>query len=218
MPGMEEEDQEGQRGDSRDSYGEALFKAGVLNGFVASNNLHHVLQFQYSLDDTLPLSNYPKYTGYDTDMDKWEEFYKRYQLDPLKNFHYHSGDVPDFCYKNPADVTLSLDVIPTLNYFQYENHMQSLFACSSKYVIIYGSNFNAQTKAGKNHRRFTDWVDLYVQDRWRLVASLMHRYAHTSESDFYIFKNTKWEQDCGHALGTPGREEEAALTYKWWLP
>eukprot|EP00959_Pyramimonas_sp_CCMP1952_P427797 8959174-Pyramimonas_sp.AAC.1 len=72
-PGMGEEE-EGPRGDSRDSYSEAIFKAGVLNGFVAYNKLYHVLEFQYGVGDRdehphLSMSTYPKYTGYDTSPD-----------------------------------------------------------------------------------------------------------------------------------------------------
>jgi hypothetical protein len=44
--------------------------------------------------------------------------------------------------------------------------MESLFVCSSKYVVIYASNFDKpQSEDGKYYRRFTNWVETYMHDR-----------------------------------------------------
>ncbi len=95
-----------------------------------------------------------------------------------------------------ATLTLSLDVIYHLIEDDiYDNYMRVLFDSSHKYVIIYSSNCDLNTKhqpAHVKHRRFTDWINSNKCE-WELIHkidnkfSLANNVCDGSFADFYIY-------------------------------
>lgn len=95
-----------------------------------------------------------------------------------------------------AELSLSNDVIyHLLNDREYERYMSRLFEYSSKYVIIYSSNFDeAPTERSPHikHRIFTDWIKANAPD-WKLIRHIPNLYRESkynpSLSDHYIYEH-----------------------------
>ena len=76
--------------------------------------------------------------------------------------------------------------------------MNNLFNSSKKYVIIYSSNIDSsKMKSGEyvKHRKFTDWINIYVSKYWKFIKYIPNKYPIDSKfngdksySNFYIYK------------------------------
>jgi len=170
----------------------AQFKAGILNDFVASNDVRTVIEFGSGDGAQLKLANYPKYVGVDVSKAAIETTRARFASDPSKQFH-EASELPE---GTQAELSLSLDVIYHLVEDEtYERYMRNLFGAATRFVIIYSSNVEERAPAPHvRHRRFTDWVE-----RERPAFALKDRIANafpfdendpenSSFADFYIFE------------------------------
>ena len=135
----------------------AGFKAEVLNGFIAKHQLQTVIEFGCGDGNQLTIANYPSYLGFDVSSTAIRTCKALFESDDTKSFRLvseYDGDV--------ADVALSLDVIYHLvEDDAFESYMEMLFKSSSKYVIIYSSNFESKpgdTSSHVRHREFTKWI------------------------------------------------------------
>ena len=77
----------------------------------------------------------------------------------------------------------------------FEQYMTRLFTSSKKYVCIYSSNYNEQTAMHVKHRKFTDWIEQNLSNKWALERVINNIYPYsednpdnTSVSDFYFYK------------------------------
>lgn len=176
------------------SYGRlAIFKADVLNHFVLNNNVNHVLEFGCGDGNQLTLSEYPNYTGLDVSKEAIKICNEKFGSDETKNFFYlNNTSKVDFT----GDLTLSLDVLFHLIEDEvFNDYMSMLFSSSSKFVIIYSSNYNAQTAPHVKSRKFTDWIETNISKEWKLIEKIENKYpfdlnnpSGTSISDFYIYQ------------------------------
>lgn len=175
------------------SYGElALFKAEILNSFVSMENVTSLIEFGCGDGHQLTLAKYPTYIGYDVSPDAVSMCRERFSGDPLKSFavmqSYHS---------ELADAALSLDVIYHLVEDEtFHHYMEILFNSSSKWVVIYSSNFEGAGDEHANHvrhREFTRWINIHRPD-WLLVRTVSNRfpfrgdYETGSHADFFFFR------------------------------
>ncbi|PNF12781.1 hypothetical protein A6J71_22660 [Enterobacter cancerogenus] len=180
------------------SYGRlADFKAEVLNGFVARNTLHSVMEFGCGDGNQLSLSRYPRYTGFDISVHALERCQRRYADDPTKDFF----PVSEWNGRT-AELALSLDVIYHLIEDDvFSQYMETLFSAGEKFVAIYASNDEKLNELlgghvkHVRHRRFTDWVVKNLAESWELHDWVPNRYPfdvrdqnNTSFADFYIFR------------------------------
>lgn len=173
------------------SYGRlSLFKAEVINNFIAKNNIDSVIEFGCGDGNQLSLFKTKYYTGFDVSEYIIKELKIRYQDDQNKSFLLLSE------YDNQqADLIISLDVIYHLIEDNvYDNYMNMLFEASKEYVIIYASNYEHRLSQHVRHRKFTDWIDKHKKS-WRLNQMIPNKYPYkiwnsrnTSFSDFYIFE------------------------------
>ena len=174
------------------SYGRlALYKAEVLNDFVAQHEIDSVIEFGSGDGNQLNHAKYPAYTGVDVSKKAVLDCQARFAEDTSKTF------VTLAAYEGQkADLALSLDVIYHLvEDATYENYMETLYDAANRFVIVYTSNKNEQHEAEHvRHRRFTDWVDQKRKD-FRLTAHLPNRFPfdtknpdNTSFADFFIFE------------------------------
>lgn len=176
------------------SYGNlALFKAAVINNFVAENDIFSVIELGCGDGNQLSLFNFPYYVGTDVSNTALDLCREKFENDRNKIF-YSYKDFKRIQYN--ADLTLSLDVI----YHLIENHvfheyMVDLFDCSKKFVIIYSSNRDEVIAKHVKCRKFTDWVEKYIGDKFELVKVIKNLYPfkaddpiNTSYSDFFIYK------------------------------
>lgn len=169
----------------------AEFKAEVLNDFVASHNIHNVIEFGCGDGNQLTLARYPSYLGFDVSPDAIEGCTRRFASDPGKSFML----VRDYSGQT-AQLVLSLDVIYHLIEDEvYDAYMRTLFGAARDYVVVYSSDkeeMHAQT-AHVRHRQFSQWVRANAPG-WRLLRHIPNRYPYTGDNDtgsladFYIYE------------------------------
>lgn len=177
------------------SYGRlAEFKAEVLNRFVKENNINTVIEWGCGDGNQLLLANYPKYLGLDVSKEAIRICSEMFKNDGDKRFVCIAEDSE---IDEKAELALSLDVIYHLiENDVYENYMRRLFASSSKYVCIYSCDDEDQPVSAIHvkHRRFTDWIENNVGDKWKLKGYVKNKYPYdqnepeSSWSDFYFYE------------------------------
>ncbi len=175
------------------SYGKfALFKAEILNGFVAEHEVRSVIEFGCGDGNQLELSAYPVYLGVDVSETAIARCRERFRADPTKTFQL----AKDYEGRR-AELALSLDVIFHLVEdgvsFRY---MGALFQAATRFVIIYSSNRDEPTVGESmhvRHRRFTSWIDDSAPGL-TLMVQAPNRYPNQgnyrtgSFSDFFIYR------------------------------
>lgn len=178
------------------SYGRlAVFKADILNAFVAENDLQTVIEFGCGDGNQLSLAAYPSYIGVDVSQTAVDLCARKFQQDDSKSF-YLTGQAEPFT----AQLSLSLDVIYHLVEDDvYEQYMRKLFDAALEYVVVYSSNYNDDFALGAKHvrhRKFTDWAARNAPD-FELLKEISNPYPYdendptnTSLADFHFFKKT----------------------------
>jgi len=174
----------------------AIFKASILNNFVIKNNINTVIEFGSGDCNQLSLAKYKKYIGYDVSKTAIKICQKKFNNDTTKTF-IHMND--NFINDKKADLSISLDVIYHLiedNVFNL--YMQNLFNSSKKYICIYSSNVDKKWDKHVRHRKFTDWINKYVSNEWKLKEYIPNIYPFdikksdfTSFSDFFFYEKIK---------------------------
>ena len=177
------------------SYGKlAAFKAEIINDFVNRKKIDSVIEWGCGDGNQLKYFNIPFYTGFDISPKSIEICRNIFGADKSKEFFL----VDD--YKNQkADLSLSLDVLFHLVENEvFHNYMENLFDSSSKYVLIYSSNYEIDEKTAPHvkHRTFTDWIEVNKPE-FTLIEHIPNKYPFdpkqpdtTSYADFYIFEKT----------------------------
>ena len=102
----------------------------------------------------------------------------------------------NFVNDKKADMSMSLDVIyHLLEDSVFDLYMKNLFNSSNKYVCIYSSNINKEWAKHVKHRKFTDWIDKYMNNKWNLKEYIPNKYPFdpkkselTSFADFYFYE------------------------------
>ena len=181
-----------QRGNSgAGSYGQlAQFKADFINKFMFDYNVKTVIEFGSGDGNQLSLLNVKDYLGFDVSETIVRHLKQKFNNDSSKRFMLMSEYAGQ-----QAELTLSLDVLFHLvEYDVFTLYMQRLFSSSSKFVIIYASNFEAApTSPHMVYRKFTTWVDANLPG-WGLVGHIKNKYPfddkdpnNTSISDFFVY-------------------------------
>jgi hypothetical protein len=170
----------------------AEFKAEVLNDFVTTHDVRTVIEFGCGDGNQLRLAKYPSYLGFDVSTAAILRCQEIFRLDQDKSFRLMSEYGSE-----KADLTLSLDVIYHLVEDQvFEHYILTLFAASSRYVIIYSSDFDGDRReegAHVRHRRFTPWIQRNLQG-WALISHLPNRYPYRGDykqgsfAEFFIYE------------------------------
>jgi hypothetical protein len=175
------------------SYGRlALFKATFLNAFISENNIHTSIEFGCGDGHQLSLIQYPKYLGLDVSATIIRSCADKFKEDPAKSFLLYDTNAffnRQFIF---ADLTLSLDVIyHIVEEPLFKKYLEDLFAASTKYVIIFSTNFDKAETVHVFHRQFLKYVQQSIPG-FELVTKVSNPYPGTgeqeSEADFFIFK------------------------------
>jgi hypothetical protein len=170
----------------------AQFKAEILNGFVARHDVESIIEFGFGDGNQLSLSEYPDYLGFELSPRAVTSCQQLFASDPTKRFK-----LMDEYDGEQADLALSIDVIFHITEDDiFDAYMYRIFNSTRKFVIIYSSNCDEQTRLQAphiKHRKFTDWVDRNKQE-WKLIEHIPNRYPYTgvpgegSMADFYIYQ------------------------------
>ncbi|MBA7563954.1 hypothetical protein ES708_05616 [subsurface metagenome] len=177
------------------SYGKlAEFKAEIINEFIRENKIIKVIELGCGDGNQLSLFKIHKYMGIDIAKIAIEICRERFKGDKTKSFFLY--DPYSFKGKNNAELVLSLDVIYHLIEDDiFELYMRHLFLISNKFVIIYSSNSNDGSIFSSPHcknRRFSEWIKINIPE-WELIREIKNRYPNESNSNFYIYKKIKKE-------------------------
>lgn len=171
----------------------ALFKADVVNTFVAKQRIRTIVEFGCGDGEQLKLAQYPCYTGIDVSPRAIEICRSKFSGDHNKSF-YHTSAAEVHSIK--ADLSMSLDVVYHLiEDHIYHDYMSRLFAAGEKVVTIYSSNCERPAPAKHvRHRRFTDWIEQYAP-AWKPMLTVPNEFPEdpkrpddTSWADFYFFQ------------------------------
>jgi SAM-dependent methyltransferase len=180
------------------SYGDlAIFKAKILNAFMAAEKVQSVIEFGCGDGHQLSLTRYPRYLGLDVSAAAIATCRTLFAGDSSKEFRtmesYNGGE---------ADTVLSLDVIYHLIEDDiFEKYMATVFESARKWVIIYSSNYNGPDEnlaEHVRHRKFTTWVRTNRPD-WYCVNVIKNEFPFVgdfqsgSHADFYFFSRIAQE-------------------------
>lgn len=169
----------------------AVFKAKILNDYVAANEIESVIEFGSGDGAQLELSRYPRYTGIDVSQSAIEATRRRFGGNPSMSF-LHSSEVSTAAR---ADLALSLDVIYHLVEDEvFDEYMTRLFDAADRHVIVYASNEEKSWPSPHvRHRNFTRWVECN-RPEFKLVSVVANEYPYreddpdnTSFADFFIY-------------------------------
>ena len=174
------------------SYGRlSLFKAEFINDFLQRNNVQTAIEFGCGDGHQLSLIKYPKYLGFDVSATTVQNCAKKFGNDDTKSFILYT---PNAFHNNfvQCDLSLSLDVLyHIVERSAFEKYLIDLFGVSSKFVIIYSTNFDKSDTEHVLHRKFTDFVQSNLVD-FELMEVVKNPYPGTgdqeSNADFYIYK------------------------------
>jgi SAM-dependent methyltransferase len=175
------------------SYGRlALFKAQVVNQFVAEHGIQTIVELGSGDGAQLEIAKYPHYTGIDVSMEAIQKCRARFANDSSKSFFHMSSAEADTA---KAELSLSLDVIYHLIEDDiYHAYMSRLVSASERFLCIYSSNDERSSPAAHvRHRCFTDWMKHHAPS-WKLISKVPNLYPEdperpndTSWADFYFF-------------------------------
>jgi SAM-dependent methyltransferase len=179
------------------SYGQlSVFKAEILNGFIAAHDVRSMAELGCGDGSQLGLIEAERYTGYDISSKAVEMCTERYINDPSKDFKVYDPSKPLQGKAAPVGLAVSLDVIyHILEDATFDSYMRDLFSLSERFVAIYSDNSESQGTDAQHlrHHRFTDWTDRFLPG-WTLCGYVPNRYPpradspqDTSSADFYFF-------------------------------
>ncbi|MEK7704849.1 MAG: glycosyltransferase [Myxococcota bacterium] len=177
----------------------AMFKARIINRFVADNAVASVVDLGCGDGHQLSLADYPSYTGLDISPTVVEKCRIAFASDTTKRFDVYTPAQP-LTDSWSADLALSLDVLYHLSDDAvYDAYLADLFALARKYVVIY-ANDSLDYPVGVNERseyvRFRNFTrDVATRfPGWHLVRREANAYPFnpsltdtTSFADFYFY-------------------------------
>ena len=172
-----------------------MFKARILNEFVANEHIDFVMEFGCGDGHQLSLAQYPRYLGLDVSSTAIAKCKILFAADPTKEFKIMS----DYSTEK-ADAILSLDVIYHLvEDAIFAKYMAALFDCAKEWVVIYSSNFDGVDEhfaEHVRHRHFTKWIDTN-RPGWHCIRTVKNEFPFRgdfrtgSHANFYFYARHK---------------------------
>ena len=169
----------------------AEFKSKVINDFIEIYDVKDIIDFGCGDGNLLLSLKVKNYVGFDVSKSAISICQRLFKDDASKKFKLlgkYGGE--------RADLSMSLDVIYHLIEDEnYEYYMNTLFASSKCYVIIYSSNFDRSTGNPPHikHRKFSDWIETNLVS-FKLLKIIPNKfpyngnYLETSFCDFYLYQ------------------------------
>jgi len=168
------------------SYGAlSKYKAEFINSFVVEKNISSIIEFGCGDGNQASLFTFANYTGIDIS-EKCVEACKAllgkrgYEFTVLED--YLADEVG-----GAFDLALSLDVIYHLVEDEtYNAYLGNLFSASSRYVLVYASNFDSfdPNLPHVRHREFSKDVELAFPE-WKLIETAKNPYEKPHDSKVY---------------------------------
>jgi len=173
----------------------ALYKADVLNAFVAANDVASVVEFGCGDGEQLALARYPRYLGLDVSPSMLRRVMARFADDRTKSFLRYDPH----CFTDPAglvtaDLALSIDVVYHLvEHDVYRLHLRHVFGAATRFVGLYTTDADrlaptTGTAPHVRHRPVAADVAAWFPD-WRpRAAADDRRRPPGSLADFFLYE------------------------------
>jgi len=166
----------------------AIHKAEVINDFIEKNGIKSVIEFGSGDGNQLSYFKVDTYTGYEVSPTVVDSCNAKYNEDDSRSF-FLTSDYDD----RKADLTLSLDVIYCIpEEDMYAEYMKTLFAASSKYVLVFSPDIALYNEnlPHLRYRVFTEWVKNNITDfkLHSFVENKNHEATDSPVSDFYFYE------------------------------
>ena len=177
------------------SYGRlSVYKSNFLNNFIRENNIINAIEMGCGDGHQLSTINYPKYIGIDVSKTIIKVCKQKFLGDTNKEFFVYEPDSFNLNTIIISDLALSLDVLYHIVEEKiYIKYLTDLFSLSSKWVIVYSTNFNSHETDHVLHRRFTDVTSGFSE--WEMIQEFKNPYPgngnQESMANFFIFRNKK---------------------------
>ncbi len=158
----------------------AQWKADILNNFVRKENIKSVIEFGCGDGLQLLLSDYQEYLGVDISNEALKKCRERINKENYSFIHLDE-------YNNEKkELSLSLEVIfHLIDDKEYNEHINYIFNAAEKWVIIFSSNIDMETKNKHvKHRMFTRDIPY----GWKLYRSIESK--DLFHSDMYIYRRS----------------------------
>lgn len=164
------------------SYGRlSVYKAHVVNELCHRKKIRSVAEFGSGDGNQSSLFSIPRYCGVDVSQTSTDQCRQRF------------AGVPDWSFVTSAefrahpaefDLALSLDVIFHLIEDEvFDAYMRQLFATARRFVLIYSSDHNGETKAPHvRHRAYSAWIAGQMPG-WGLSKTWRQPFAARKNSD-----------------------------------
>ena len=168
------------------SYGDlAKYKSDYINNLCSEENILNVIEFGCGDGNQTSLFNMMNYTGVDIVQECVDNC--RRKLSPRGYTFLTSEEYDNNNSKENYDLSISLDVIYHLvEDHVYQKYISDLLNASSKYCLIYSSNFESYdlTVAHVKHRKFVnDILDSMVG--WKLIRNDQNPFGKIHDSKKY---------------------------------
>ncbi len=176
------------------SYGElAQYKADVLNEFVREHQIERVIELGSGDGNQTALFRFDRYLGFDVSRTAIEQCRQRFARRSGFEFQHVSAVGDAVARTDPAPLCISLDVVFHLVEDAVFEYLGALFALSSRFAVVYSSNFDRPPQPKSRHVRHRYFVDEVSRAHgdWKLVNVLAkHRPLRGRPYNFYIFEKT----------------------------
>lgn len=173
------------------SYGKlSEFKADYINGLISKHGIQTAIEFGVGDGNQLTLINYPSFVGIDISNTIIEKCKEKFQGDSSKSFYVYDASLPVLSQK--FDISLSLDVLYHLvEEAVFVGYLKDLFKTSSKYVLVYSTNFLENETDHVYHREFTKYVESMFPE-FKLIEITENPFygygQQKSRANFYLFE------------------------------
>lgn len=171
------------------SYGEiALFKADVLNRFVAERGVESVIEFGCGDGHQLSLAKYPRYLGFDVSRTAVQQCIRQFAGDESKSFAYYEPGLFVNHGAVTADAVLSLDVIEHLVEDELlAAYMRDMAAAARSWLVFFTEDQKPNPGAAHvRYRNVADWSQLLPG--WELVETIDNPLKGAdTQADFFVF-------------------------------
>ncbi|PZU81918.1 MAG: hypothetical protein DI528_20885 [Shinella sp.] len=171
----------------------ARYKGLVINLFAQQKKLKSFAELGSGDGNQLRYFNFEQYTGFDVSQAIIAKTKAMYAANPNYRFIWSAEPELDWeAHEQEYECALSLDVLYHLiDDRVFTEYMDRLFSLSSRYVIIYASNFDAPDRNGAMHVRHRKFVDFVAQryPQWTLLKYLENpfKFKLQTEADFAIY-------------------------------
>ena len=162
-----------------------IFKRDIINDIINKYNIKNIIDFGCGDGNQIKEFNINKYVGIDIALSAINICKMKYKDDNTKSFFTYN-EINNI--KSQSDLTISLDVLyHILEEDLFIDYLKKIFNFSSKYILIYSSNYDDHTEGHMHTRKFTNYVEKLFPN-WVLNIKIKQIYPKKSSADFYLYE------------------------------